>query len=55
LQEEAARSSEATTLLDLLLDARDEGVSGGHLTDEEVVDQATTFLLAGGWAIHEWW
>jgi cytochrome P450 len=58
---DAERSSSAsgdkasTTLLDLLLDARDGDVSdaasaGGsssHLTDTEVVDQAVTFLLAG--------
>lgn len=33
-----------TTLLDMLLDANDGGES---LSDEDVVDQAATFMLAG--------
>lgn len=44
----AAALSVASTLLDLLIDAQDDGE---RLSDSEVVDQAVTFLLAGKW----WW
>lgn len=53
---DTAARAKSSTLLDLLLDARDESAAtaAASLTDDEVVDQAATFLIAGAHTARPW-